>query len=74
MFYRGDLSTDVDFADWFSSLPDTEQCEVLQELRMIAEELGVTVIRRADPVGDHSLVAENPFDTLARWSPHVSLN
>jgi hypothetical protein len=66
---------ELDCIAWFSSLSDDEQCEVLEQLRGMARNAGVTVTPPPLTIVDiQAFVAEDALERLARIQAQISLN
>lgn len=65
----------MDFEAWYASLPDEQQIEVLEELRKMAQEAGITVTyRRLTAACIETLTTQDTRILTARINPHFSLN
>jgi hypothetical protein len=66
---------ELDCIAWFGSLSDEEQCEVLEQLRGMARDAGVTIATPPLTIVDiQAFVAEDALKSLARIQSQISLN
>lgn len=65
----------AEFSEWYSDLTDDDQCMVLDVLKLLAMELGISlVVVGCCNGGSQAPTAEHALNTHARVSTQFSLN